>query len=527
MSLAERTWTFDASHYPEPLSPLSADIWLWAMGLGMQFAARELRAPFGGFDTKVHGGGWAYESELDPDWEPDLDRLRGAALEVAERWEREFKPRSHAITDELRRLRPERGNAEAAVAALHSLLELVQEQWRIHFLTVVAVHAARELLHDGYVELFGKRDELEPYRLIEGLPNETLEADERLWEVAQLARSLDVDDVIAELPAAAALERLSHTQHGRQVLGALGRYLLDYGGRSRLHELSEPRDSERPELVLESVRLFIEQPRNVPAERRKRAQARDQFEASLLDQIADPDDRRRFAELLARVKPAVVLEESHAYHIDYPGLGATRDALLGFGRRLVAEGRLDRAADVFMLDREELRSALGVPWGARLQELVAAREADRDRARTTMPAPFLGPPPDPDAEVPPMVAKFYGVPGSATRDGRTLRGTAASAGEATGIARVVSGPADFARIRAGEVLVCPTTTPAWTPLFSSLAALVTDTGGILCHAAVVAREYGLPAVVGADTATSVIADGALVRVNGDSGEVHLLRDGDG
>ncbi|MFL5841976.1 MAG: PEP-utilizing enzyme, partial [Thermoleophilaceae bacterium] len=109
---------------------------------------------------------------------------------------------------------------------------------------------------------------------------------------------------------------------------------------------------------------------------------------------------------------AVELEETHAYHIDYPGLAATREALLGFGSRLVAQGRLD------------------------------------DR-----------------------------------------------------VARVVSGPADFERVSGGEILVCATTTPAWTPLFPSLAALVTDTGGILCHAAVVASEYGLPAVVGAEVAT--------------------------
>jgi phosphoenolpyruvate synthase/pyruvate phosphate dikinase len=75
----------------------------------------------------------------------------------------------------------------------------------------------------------------------------------------------------------------------------------------------------------------------------------------------------------------------------------------------------------------------------------------------------------------------------------------------------------------GEVLVCTTTTPVWTPLFPSLAALVTDTGGVPCHAAVVAREYGLPAVVGAEVATQRIPDGALVRVDGQSGEVEILR----
>ena len=93
---------------------------------------------------------------------------------------------------------------------------------------------------------------------------------------------------------------------------------------------------------------------------------------------------------------------------------------------------------------------------------------------------------------------------------------------AEGIARVVAGAEDFARVLPGDVLVAATTTPAWTPLFPSLAALVTDTGGILSHAAVVAREYRIPAVVGAAGATTTIPDGARVRVDGTSGEIALL-----
>jgi phosphohistidine swiveling domain-containing protein len=521
--LAERTWTYDPSHYPEPLTPLSADVWLWAMGLGMHAAASELRAPFGGFDTMVHGGGWAYESELDPDWDPDADVFRQAALDVAARWERELRPRSQEITDAIRRLRPERGDPSTAAREFDELLTLVREQWRIHFLTVVPVHAAREALHDAYVELFGKDDELEPYRLIEGLPNETLDADEQLWEVAQLARALDVDDVIVELPASAGLERLASTYHGREVLASLGQYLRSYGGRARLHELSEPRQAERPELALDAVRLFLEHPRDLRGQRRAAVRRRDELETSVLGRVCDGAARERFAALLSAVKSAVPLEETHAYHIDYPGLAATREALLGFGRRLVAEGRLDHGADVFMLRRDELRAAVLEPWGQPLQHVVEERLATLEAARGAVPEPYLGSAPDPSAEVPAMVAKFYGLPGSASTDGRTLHGTGASAGEATGIARVVRGAQDFARIGAGDVLVCPTTTPAWTPLFSSIAALIADTGGILCHAAVIAREYGLPAVVGADVATRVIRDGSLVRVDGSSGMVEILR----
>lgn len=523
MPLPEGTWTHDASHYPEPMTPLSAGVWFWAMGHGIQAAARELRAPFGGFDTATTDGGWAYERELDPDWEPDAAVLEAAALGVAERWRSTYRPRSEAITAELRALRPERLEPAEAATAFDRLLELVREQWRIHFLTVIPVHAARELLHDAYVERLGKADELEPYRLLEGLPNETLDADEMLWSVARLALELDVAEPIAELPADVALVRLRDTHHGRTVLGALEGYLARFGGRSRLHELSEPRQAEDPALALQSVRLFLEHPVDLPAERSARRAERDALLAVALERIADDEQRAGFAELVGRVSDAVELEETHAYYIDYPGLSATREALLGFGARLVAEGRLEARADVFFVERAELAEALRTPWGPELSPVAGERRAARLHAIDASPEPVIGPPPAADAEVVPMFAKFYGVAGAVDDEAGTVAGTAASAGTATGVARVVRTPEDLARVSAGDVLVCTTTTPAWTPIFRSLAGLVTDTGGILCHAAVVAREYRLPAVVGAQVATRRIPDGALVEVDGTTGVVRILR----
>jgi pyruvate,water dikinase len=523
MSEPEATWAHDPSHYPEPMSPLSADVWFWAMGEGIQAATRTLRAPFGGFETMTYGGGWAYEHELEPDWERDPARFERHALEIGERWGRDYRPRVEAITEEIRGMRPERPPPDEAVRLLDRLLELLVEQWTIHFLTIISVHAARELLHDAYVERFGKSDELEPYRLVEGLPNETLAADERLWEVAQLAQRLDVADTILELPAAAALARLAATYHGRRVLHALTDYLERYGGRSRLHELSEPRVAERPEVALEGVRLFLERRRDLPAERRESAERRERSEREALARIEDEADRRAFAGLLARVVAAVPLEETHAYSIDYPGLQAARETLLGFGRRLVGEGRLDDPEDVFMLRRSELREALSEPWGRGLQDLAAARRDELAEARRDMPPRYLGPPPATDDPIPPLVAKFYGVPGTASLDGDVLRGTGASAGRTVGTARLVRSGEDFARVESGDVLVCTTTTPAWTPLFGSIAGLVTDTGGILCHAAVVAREYSIPAVVGTEFATATIPDGSRIELDGAAGTVTILR----
>ena len=103
-----------------------------------------------------------------------------------------------------------------------------------------------------------------------------------------------------------------------------------------------------------------------------------------------------------------------------------------------------------------------------------------------------------------------------------LRGVAGSRGTATGFARVVRSPQELDKVQPGDILVCTSTSPTWTPLFGSISGLVSDSGGVLSHTAIVAREYGLPAVVGVSYGTSLISDGQIITVDGDAGVV-LLR----
>jgi phosphohistidine swiveling domain-containing protein len=463
------TWLPDPSHYPEQMTPLSATVWFEAMGRGMHEAARELQAPFGGFETRLELG-WAYEGELEPDWAVDRSLLEEAALGLADRWERELRPRVLEINAELETMRPDHGTSVEAVHLLDRLWELVQEEWTIHFLVVLPALTAAE--------------QATPEQLL-GIDNP---ADDAVWQLADAARREAVDDLIRDFTPAAALERLRASAAGRRFLRELDAYLERYGGRARWHELSLPREAEQPTMTLDAVRLALEL-----GERPSRAPAPD-----------DVDDRLR---------AAYALKELHTYDIDYPGLLATREALLGFGRRLVGEGLLDEAGEVWMLEREELRSALTEPAG--LRALVARRREKQARGLAEGVRPFLGEPPA-ERNRDTAVESFYGAGGSA------LKGSGASPGVAEGVARVVADQDDFARIQSGDILVTTMTTPAWTPLFPSLAGLVTETGGILSHAAVVAREYGLPAVVGAAGAVTAIADGTRVRIDGTSGAISLL-----
>jgi hypothetical protein len=283
---------------------MTASLWFEAMGLGIQAACRELQAPFGGFRTTTFDH-WAYESEVAPDWTPDPPGFRAACLQIAVRWRDELLPEIERGTLELRSMRPARPAGPQAVAMLDRLVEITHDQWRIHFIAVLGVHVAREVLSERYHDLLGG-DPLEPYRLLEGLPNTTLEADDELAEMAGLARSLDVADVIMELPAAPALAELRRLHDGRELLAALDGHLARFGARSRYHELAEPRYVERPEFVVESIRLLLEQPRAAADERAQRAAERDRLEAQVLARV-EPSARAEFTSLLGLVKATNVV----------------------------------------------------------------------------------------------------------------------------------------------------------------------------------------------------------------------------
>jgi pyruvate,water dikinase len=206
-----------------------------------------------------------------------------------------------------------------------------------------------------------------------------------------------------------------------------------------------------------------------------------------------------------------------------------RRVALAVGARLAEGGALAEADDVFFLTKQELERALldlatgGLYDTSRWSGLVASRRDEwAERARTT-PPPYIGDLPDEVHDL--LLNRFWGITGRRQLDDAQraeLAGVGASGGIAEGVARIVLTPADFGRVEPGEILVCASTNPAWTPLFSKIAGVVADQGGSLSHAAIVAREYGIPAVLGTGHATARIAEGARLRIDGRRGTVEFL-----
>jgi pyruvate,water dikinase len=185
------------------------------------------------------------------------------------------------------------------------------------------------------------------------------------------------------------------------------------------------------------------------------------------------------------------------------------------GARLVRDGAFDSPDDVFFLHRDEVAEA--IRDGRPRQALVADRRAEHARNERRIPPPWVGKAPDEE-----QAGDRFDGPRRTNAPGDTLTGKGASAGVVRGPARVTLTQDDFGRIEPGDIIVCPSSNPSWVPVFTIAGGLVTNTGGVLSHAAVVAREFGLPAVVGTGDATTRIADGRLVEIDGTAGTVRLL-----
>jgi pyruvate,water dikinase len=241
--------------------------------------------------------------------------------------------------------------------------------------------------------------------------------------------------------------------------------------------------------------------------------------------------------MLETAQTAEVIHNDHAYWLDCACIYEVRKVMLVLGQRLVKASILDNHEDVMHLTLSEIkRISAGLaqrqPQGGQ-QSLVRERQAGLSRFAKIKPPLQLGTilwlePPESE----PMFRagqKFMGVAVSGALNGNKneavggeLRGNAGSPGVARGVVKVVRSLAEASKIAPGDILIAETTAPPWTPLFATVAAVVTDTGGILSHSAVVAREYRIPAVVGAYNATETFRDGQMVEVDGNQGIVRIL-----
>ncbi|MBM7790029.1 PEP/pyruvate-binding domain-containing protein [Tenggerimyces flavus] len=342
--------------------------------------------------------------------------------------------------------------------------------------------------------------------LIIGAPTLTAEANA---ELDMLARRVRADASLARAFVELESPEVLHQLRERAELAEFGDALADFLHRHGHRETSSPAYvsaptwSEEPAAVLGMLAAMASQPE--ASETTTRAELAMNALRTHTAMRWSPT-RRSVERLVAVASAGIAFREDTHYHMTRP-MSVLRRALLEIGTRLHHEGVLNEPEEVFHLRLEELEGIPHVPSvpdaeASRLRAAVACRAARREEL----------------ADVPMIdVAALSDVPD--TGDDALLTGAPAASGRATGPVRVVLGTSDFATLRKGDILVCPYTNPAWTPLFHLAAAVVVDSGSVASHAAIIAREYGIPAIMATGRGTATLVDGQIVTVDGGAGRV--------
>ena len=519
------TWEWDDMHMPFAMTPLGVS-WsrtiaqgfgAWREHLGVDFPPRTRIAVWNGYTYFAYDPG--SEGEERKRIEDEITEVMRGQIPVTEAyWREEARPELDGIYRQMREAPIEMGTRGEAAAAWSRAWEGADRAWRIHFITIVGAYQVLDDLADLYDKVVEGAGPGESLRLIQGGRHELYDTEVGVERVA--AAAAERPPVADALRAGTrAPEALAELPGGAEFVAELEAFLDRHGhlGQS-VDDLTLASWGEEPGFVLAEIAKRLDHaPEDAEARRSRLAAAAEELADGVRARLADEAEAlRRFESLLEYARRIGPITEIHNYWIDRMAQAHTRRLALRAGARLVREGVVELPEDVFYLDRAEVAELLHDPVERRA--LVTERRDIHERQQRARPPHVVGKPPDPPTGA---ADRFDGARLEST-EANVLRGTGASAGVARGTARVVLTSAEFDRVHPGEIIVCPSSNPSWVPVFTIAAGLVTNTGGVLSHAAVVAREFGLPAVVGARDATTRIRDGQQLEIDGTAGTVRLL-----
>lgn len=554
--MTERTWTIaepgsweiDSVHFPTPITAYHASILKESFPRGFAEGSARLGLLLSHFDHEVvHGFDYicprivgAPKNAKGPPpfpifklitWLHPAVRARIATQKtVFERkpwredcalWENTIRAESTAKHLELQRFDLAKATDEALATHLETLRENAKHQYYVHHrFTISAFTPVGDFIVHAR-EWTGLDD------------GELMQACRQPKGVATIAET-HFDAVVEEIrknhdlrgnlklgaEAKASLSRLSsESQAAREWLEMTGHRLVTG------YDITDLTAYEMPELLLRTLLAALE---------KKRENRQSELAAKVRDKVPAPH-RAKYDEILAEAISVSNLREERALVCDFWAYGLVRRAAQEAGRRLFEKCRLKDANHFFDASHEEMLALVRGGKDAPSSDELEARNAWRTSATCDEAPKRIGPapsPPPPPDWYPPAVRRANAAVEAAVKalfdepdprsEPKVVRGLNASAGTYEGTARVVLRPDDFGRIEQGDVLIARMTTEAYNGILPLLGAVVTDRGGLLSHTATVAREFGIPAVVGTTNATRLIPDGARVRVDGGRGEARLV-----
>jgi pyruvate,water dikinase len=450
---------------------------------------------------------------------------------AVERWTEEGRPRYVETITKWRSTEWRELSSAELLEAIDELAEAAIDAYISLVSGVIPAAWITEALFTLIYKLVRRRDDPTAPTYLMGFDSLPIRAEKSLFDISQWVR--ESEDLSAYLKAASTTDlaaQLNSDQTPEDVNEIEWRdwqhrflaHLQEYGHTIYNLDFANPVPADDPTPVLETLKMFVNGQGVNPYERQKASVERREQATQSMQKRLKGVRLNLFQSNLDRAQRYAPLREDGLADIgmSYPLL---RQMLSEIGQRFAEAGLIEHIDDIYWLEQDEVeKAATRLDRGdalSSLAEVIPQRKAVWQSANRAAPPMAL-----------PQI-KVFGIDilklksGRANKDGEdTLKGVAASPGTVTAPASVLHGPEDFSKMRTGNVLVASITTPAWTPLFARAAAVVTDVGGPLSHGSIVAREYGIPAVLGTDSATKDIQDGQTITVDGDTGLVTLIQD---
>ena len=549
-------WVYDDLHCPHPVSPMFFDIGGWWLTCDHMF--RRFGTPFAVDWLAKNVNGYVFTTAIPPDptlridsteysarygarvpRDADFGAMMGAYLDAvlpvygdqfADWWRDRLRPemeRNFVYLEE-RLDAAERMTLAEVACLLEDAIDVHDRHWKIHWMLNFAQLSATLNLRAVMEKARGNVDEQLLGRLQNSASDRNWDSIEALWQMKNEVR----DD--PELRPAFGLdgvprivEALRATERGQRfITERITAYQREFGWHAVWsHEFIFPTLREQMEPVIELVRGYLETDYDYPSAIEAMRLDIEAASLEILDGLTDTalEEMRAANAVNLRMAP---LTPDHHFYIDQGANAHVRLVLIAAGRKLVEAGRLDQPDDVVFLRYNELRGLIGGAVNVDGRALVTSRRAERRGSEKLRPRDWVGTATASQLAFPYLVNwgypdRFYQ---KQLADERIVTGLGASPGVVEGIARVVRTVDEFDEVRAGDILVCQMTNPAWVVLFTKIAGLVTDTGGTTSHPAVLAREFGIPAVIGTSVATQRICTGDRLRLDGSAGLVEILRD---
>jgi pyruvate,water dikinase len=550
----ELFWVYDDLHCPHPLSPMYFDIGGWWLTcdhmfrrFGTPFACDWLAKNVNGYlytaaipadrdfaiDAMEYGARYGARTPLDPQYAEKIGSYLNAVLptyglQFANWWRDRLVPEMQQNFEYLEgKLDMADGMTLMELACLlEDAIDIHDRHWKIHWMLNFAQLSATLNLRAVMEKTRGSIDEALLGRLQNSAKDRNWDSIEALWKMKEEAKGdAELTAAFSNETAGEILKSLEGSDRGRQFLSdRIESYQREYGWHAVWsHEFVFPTVREQKEPVLELVRGYIETDYDYPKTIAAVAADIDAAAREILEGLEGEalEEIQAANEINLRMAP---LTPDHHFYIDQGANAHVRLVLIAIGKKLVEMGALDRPDDVVFLRYNELRVYMGDQSAVDARSIVAARRAEREESYKIRPKDWIG------TATPSQLAfpylNLWGFPDKFYRPksmvAGQVSGIAGSPGVVEGIARVVLNEDQFDEVRAGDILVCQMTNPAWVVLFTKIVGLVTDAGGTVSHPAVLSREFGIPAVIGTSVATQQIMSGDRIRVDGSQGLVEIL-----